>query len=114
MRIEVTPSAAAKLAEHMPQGSESFIKIVYDTEGCGCAVSGVPQLWRMDEAEPTDAGVACELPVRFVIDPRQEVFFEERLKLDYSPANNGFILKSDSQIYHHALSITDKRRPGRA
>lgn len=114
MRIEVTPAAAAKLAEVVPPGSDGLLKIVYDTEGCGCAVSGVPQLWLVDQSGPADASVDCELPVRFRIDPRQEVFFEERLTLDYNRESRGFILKSDSQIYHHSLSITDKRGTGRA
>jgi uncharacterized protein YqkB len=105
MRIEWTPAARDWYATHNTDPRP--LKLVYDIEGCGCAVDGVVRLWRVAETEPED-GTACEFPAVILYNGRQAVFFEDRLILDVQERAGTFILKSDNQIYATGLFIEDK------
>lgn len=107
VQIDPTPAALEQLAKRYP-ASQAALRLVYDIEGCGCAVDGVVQLWAVSDRRPEDAA-AYDGPVTIVYDPRQAVFFEERIKLDYDADKHGFTLTSNSQIYHSDLSIVDRR-----
>lgn len=105
MQIELTPSARNRLSE-LAAGNHP-LKLAYDTEGCGCAVNGVARLWKVAAADPSDE-VACREPVTILYDRRQEIFFEDRLSLDFRENTGTFTLKSDNQIYATGLSIEDR------
>lgn len=107
VRIHLTERAAAKI--HDVTDEQTAVQLVYDAEGCGCAVSGVPQLWVIDldkEHELEQAG--DDMPL--YIDPNQTVFFEPDMKLDFNQQNGLFRLASDQQIYHHALPLINKTK----
>ena len=107
MKMQLTSTAQRRLAEYAPAAGDRF-RLVYDAEGCGCAVDGVAQLWLVDVPGPQDK--FCEnSPIPLLYDTRTEIFFEDRLKLDYRINQKAFVLSSDSQIYHHGMSIIDKR-----
>ncbi|SEM82597.1 iron-sulfur cluster biosynthesis family protein [Paenibacillus sp. OV219] len=97
MHITFTPSAAAKLEPIMQDGTK-HLKLLYDTEGCGCVVSGVPAL-QVIEAPLADDKLGEGTPYSVWYEPRYEVFFEPKLKVDFNEDRNAFSLKSDSQIY---------------
>ncbi len=84
------------------------LKLVYDAEGCGCALDGIAQLWIVDgrgkDDKPADASA---FPVWY--EPRHEIFFEDRLRIDYDMAKKSLVLKSDNQIYNARMSLVDKR-----
>ncbi len=42
-------------------------------------------------------------------DRRQEVFFEDKLKLDYSTERGGFRLAGPGQIYMSGMPLVDRR-----
>lgn len=107
MRIHFTEAAIAELNKKMTDSSD-ILKLVYDTDGCGCAVSGVVQLWLVRSLQDGDVQ-ADAAPFRIVYEQRQEVFFEEELKLNYHPDTFAFRLSSRQQIYNHAMSLIDKR-----
>jgi peptidyl-tRNA hydrolase len=50
MYIEWTETAAEKIASKV-QGQEGYLQLKYDTDGCGCVVSGVTALWWVNEPE---------------------------------------------------------------
>jgi len=50
MYIEWTETAAGKIAGKV-QGQEGYLQLKYDTDGCGCVVSGVTALWWVNEPE---------------------------------------------------------------
>ena len=106
MQIELTDAAFRHLANRC-NSEHRIVKLAYDTEGCGCAVNGVVQLWEVGEILPNDR-VALTEPVTLIYDQRQEVFFEDKLKLDYNTSSLTFSLKSDNQIYHPSLCLLDK------
>ncbi|OUM96711.1 MAG: hypothetical protein A9Z00_03780 [Thermobacillus sp. ZCTH02-B1] len=103
MRVDVTPEAAALLSA-MP-GVGRRLRLVYDTEGCGCAVNGVPALLAVDGPEPGDMEAETDGPFAIGYDPRHEVFFEDRLVIDRAPDGEGLVLRGEGQIYTPHLRI---------
>lgn len=103
MHFTFTSPAAAKLEPYMQDGSK-HLKLLYDTEGCGCVVSGVPTLQVID-APLADDKLGEGAPYSVWYEPRYEVFFEPKLKIDYNEERNAFSLKSDSQIYTANLRL---------
>ncbi|ASS65242.1 MULTISPECIES: iron-sulfur cluster biosynthesis family protein [unclassified Paenibacillus] len=101
MRITFKTAAVEALKPYLEDG-KGILKLVYDTEGCGCVVSGVSALHIVAQASPGDV-IGEGDPFPFLYEERYEVFFEPELKLDYNPARQAFILASDSQIYSHDL-----------
>ena len=109
MRIEITEDARQRLMRFMNEKKARF-QLVYDAEGCGCAVSGVPALWLIDPQADSDLVNASddELPIYY--EKRHAVFFEPEMKLSYNGAQNGYKLSSDNQIYHFAMTVMDRRQ----
>ncbi|QJC51983.1 iron-sulfur cluster biosynthesis family protein [Paenibacillus albicereus] len=101
MRITFRPEAADKLRPYVGDG-QATLKLVYDTEGCGCVVNGVSALYVVQEPAAGDVQGEGD-PYPFLYEGRYEVFFEPELKLGYSRERDAFILSSDSQIYNHDL-----------
>lgn len=101
MRISFSRDAADKLQPFVGDG-QAMLKLVYDTEGCGCVVNGVSALYVVHE--PAQGDVMGEGdPYPFLYEERYEVFFEPELRIAYSKDRNAFSLASDSQIYHHDM-----------
>lgn len=115
MYIHVTETAASELMKYAVS-PEDRIRLVYDSEGCGCAVSGVASLWidRQEEPDEARADSNAALPLYFF--RRQEVFFDDRMRLDYSPERRAYRLSSDGQIYGSGILVSDRRavRPASA
>jgi uncharacterized protein YqkB len=106
MTITPTQEAIDKLLHLFPTDPLT-LKVVYDTEGCGCAVNGVVQLWRTDGITDGDV-IGYDQAIRIVYAARQEVFFEDQLTLGYNKTDRAFGLKSKNQIYHPSLPIINK------
>jgi uncharacterized protein YqkB len=112
MNIQV--SAAAVSAIKRKSGSESpVLRLLYDNEGCGCAVNGVPLLAIVAQAEAHDEAAqvtgASASDVHIYFQPLHAIYFEERMNLDYSDARAAFRLSSDGQIYSSDLRVRDFR-----
>lgn len=110
MHIELTEAAARRLSEYALAPGDRF-RLVYDADGCGCAVSGIAALWLLADAyepdeKPAGTNVAS-LPFTYLA--RQEVFFDERLRLDYAADRRAFRLSSDGQIYGNGIVVNDRR-----
>jgi len=114
MYIYLTDAAAQWLASY-PLASGDRFRLVYDAEGCGCAVSGVASLWLTNAAENDELRAESNVesvPLYYL--KRHEVFFEDRLRLDYNPERRAFRLSSDGQIYGNGIDVTDRRAAPRA
>lgn len=109
MIIELTADAERKLKEKIG-GSPSRVRLVYDTEGCGCAVNGIPGLQIIDELDHDDIDLSSGGSVSFVINERQAVFFEDSLKLDVHPGLSSFRLDSSNQTYGTNIQLVDTRQ----
>lgn len=103
MNIQFTPAAAEAIRPELAGGLRR-LKLLYDTEGCGCVVSGVPALQFVDRPGPDDREGEGD-PFPFLYEPRHEVFFEPKMKIDYDAERGAFVLKSDGQIYTNHLRL---------
>lgn len=108
MNIKLTPEAKRTLKESLGN-RPGTVRLIYDTEGCGCAVNGVPGLQIVDAPSHEDAGVATDGSVAMVIRRKHEVFFEEQLKLDVQPGTATYRLTSRNQTYGTHIRVADAR-----
>ena len=98
MQFRLTKAASQLLHKLMGDNPKGYLKLLFDAEGCGCSLEGVPLLSIIQQLEPND--VIAELtegsepsPWPIIYEQRHEVFFEEQLTLDYNPQfQNTFIL----------------------
>ncbi|GGG88873.1 iron-sulfur cluster biosynthesis family protein [Paenibacillus radicis (ex Gao et al. 2016)] len=97
MHISFTPAAVDFLTPYIADGSRQ-LKLLHDTEGCGCVMSGVPALQLVKESTVDDK-LAEGDPLPFLFEPRHEVFFEPQMRIDYNADRDSLSLKSDNQIY---------------
>lgn len=107
MRITLTKAAMEQL-QRTTNGRKGAFRLVYDTDGCGCAVNGVPAIWYVDAPEVDDVAIGSDGPAGFWVDAKQAIFFEDALKLDYRPESGGLRLYSDNQIYNASIRVLDR------
>ncbi|TDQ41616.1 iron-sulfur cluster biosynthesis family protein [Aureibacillus halotolerans] len=104
MKLNMSKATEAKVT-NMLTSSQNVLRLVYDSEGCGCAVSGVPTLY---EANAKDVGseqrADCPLPV-YYWPPHQVFFGDEALTLKANETNNTFTLRNDSEILNARLTV---------
>ncbi|GAA0135320.1 iron-sulfur cluster biosynthesis family protein [Paenibacillus sp. YSY-4.3] len=85
------------------------LRLVYDMEGCGCGMSGIPGLELVSEPGPHDIKVDCDsYPIW--IDRQQAVFFEEKLFLQGDQSSRTFRLDGVSQLYKANMRLVDRRQ----
>ncbi|MFF2448704.1 iron-sulfur cluster biosynthesis family protein [Neobacillus sp. NPDC058068] len=108
MEITITEAAAKKINERT-KGQEGYLKLKYDTDGCGCAVNGVVALWFVPEVEEDE--IAIETNDKTVyLEKSKMVFFDEQMKIDFSQTTNCFQLKSPQQILNGHMSLIIKEK----
>lgn len=114
--IVVTPVAAEALRRKLdgPSGEAGYVKLIYDTDGCGCAVNGVPALWLVKERSAFDEELPNNASLPMLIDRHQTVFYEERMKLDAGAVPGSFVLSSPQQIYSTHVVCSDRRQASEA
>ncbi|MDZ5712078.1 iron-sulfur cluster biosynthesis family protein [Jeotgalibacillus haloalkalitolerans] len=103
MKIEITKTAAEKIAEKIPAES-GYLKLKYDTEGTGCVLNGVPILWYVEKAEEEDQLIETnDRPI--LVETSKKVFYDKVLKIDYSESARTFQLKSPGQMINGRMSF---------
>lgn len=108
MEITVTEKAMEKI-EGKIGAAKGFLKLKYDTEGCGCVVSGVAALWLVEELDEDDREVKTNARPIYV-EKSKEIYLEEELKIDFSETANCFQLKSPNQYLNPRMSLLDMTR----
>lgn len=106
MEITITDIAAKKIEEKTGE-QKGFLKLKYDTEGCGCVVSGVTALWLVNEIDEDDRAIETTIGSIYV-EKSKEVFLNENLKIDFSSSSNSFQLKSPNEILNPRMSFVNK------
>ena len=77
VNIQLTRQAELKLKDKLGD-KPGAIRLIYDTEGCGCAVNGVPSLRIVDEPTTEDIAVETGSTVPFIVNRKQAVFSKRR------------------------------------
>lgn len=107
MQLHCTDRATEEISAQL--GPTDQLKLAYEMEGCGCVMSGVAQLWIINNPSEFDQSTSGN-PFSILYDTRHAVFFEEVLKLDYQPDQRAFVLKSDNQIYNTHITMINKNK----
>ena len=106
MQLTITEAAARRIAEKT-EGKKGYLKLKYDTEGCGCAVNGVAALWFVPELEQYDMALNTDGGTIYIEEAKM-IFFDEEMKIDFSSSTNCFQLKSPQQILNGHMSLMIK------
>ncbi|MBM7648062.1 uncharacterized protein YqkB [Bacillus ectoiniformans] len=105
MKIAFKPEAAKAIKEKM-EGGSYYVKLHYDTEGCGCGVNGLPVIWLVKEKESEDMVVETnEFPV--VVEKSALIYFDEPLTIDVSGPGM-FRLSSPNEILNARMPVVKK------
>jgi uncharacterized protein YqkB len=108
MEIMITKVAAEKISGKI-NGKSGYLKLIYDTEGCGCSVDGIAALRLSPKLNEDDLLIETnDRPV--YIEETKTIFFAEKMTIDFSPSLNCFMLKSPQEILngHMSFVITPK------
>ncbi|PFA63900.1 heme biosynthesis protein HemY [Bacillus sp. AFS015802] len=104
MKIQLTNEATRKIQDKIGT-QKGHLKLKYDTEGCGCVVSGIPTLWFVHHpVEGEDIKIETNTLSIFV-EKSKMVFLDEELKIDFSSQSNTFQLKSSGQIINGRMNF---------
>ncbi|MFC4324083.1 iron-sulfur cluster biosynthesis family protein [Litchfieldia salsa] len=107
MEFTFTEEAITRL-NHKKINNELLLKVKYETEGCGCVVSGVPTLWIVDHQEEDEERFETNFcPV--LVEKSKKVFYDEQLKIDYVESANCYLLRSPNQILNPRMMLIEKR-----
>ncbi|MGE7779818.1 iron-sulfur cluster biosynthesis family protein [Peribacillus sp. NPDC097264] len=106
MYIVWTDRAAEKLSDKI-QGKEGHLQLKYDTDGCGCVVSGVTALWLVDELEEDNQKVETN-GVPLYVEKSKMIFLDDIMTIDFVVEANCFQLKSPNQILNPRMSYFNK------
>lgn len=86
--------------------SARIFQALYDTVGCGC--DGINVLLIVSEVEQGDSRIETNsLP--FIVSRQQEIFYEDKMRLDAEERFSSYKLVSDSQIYGNNIMVRDMR-----
>ncbi len=105
MNIHFSERAAQRL-QQLAQSEQPKLQLMYDNEGCGCAVNGVPLLAIVEKAAEQYATAEVSpdcLSVYYF--PQHAIYFENEMRIDYNPDTNALKLSSAQQIYTHDLRV---------
>ncbi|WP_110111231.1 iron-sulfur cluster biosynthesis family protein [Bacillus sp. CGMCC 1.16541] len=104
MNITFTEQAIKKINERFPEKKDELLKLKYDTDGCGCVVSGITALWVVNEADEGDVTIETNFrPV--LVEKNKQVFLDENMTVDYVESVNAFMLKCPSQILNPRMAL---------
>ncbi|MGD6795346.1 iron-sulfur cluster biosynthesis family protein [Metabacillus indicus] len=107
MEIKWTDRAMKKIEGSVQAHSDKQVKLKYDTDGCGCVVSGVTALWLVDEKDGDDVLVETNAyPV--LVEKSKMVFLDEKMTIDFNETANSYMLTCPSQILNPRMSLTVK------
>ncbi|WP_188692497.1 iron-sulfur cluster biosynthesis family protein [Pullulanibacillus camelliae] len=106
MNITITDRANQAL-EELNTVENSLLKLKYETEGCGCVVSGVNELWVVTAPDVDDIFIETNgTPI--LVERSKRVFLDEALTVDYSDVTQMFMLKSPNQILNPRMRLLNK------
>ncbi len=107
MHIQFTTEAIGKLQEKLKENQSRYVKLKYDTDGCGCVMSGVTALWLVEEVESDDVKVETN-DIPLYVERTKMVFLDEELTISFNASANCYMLKSPSQILNPRMSLLVK------
>ncbi|OIJ16108.1 hypothetical protein BKP35_03760 [Anaerobacillus arseniciselenatis] len=101
MEILFTEAAHNYINEYLK--CEGALLLFYDTDGCGCAVNGVPVLFitSQKDVEMLEQIKTNGIPIYMY--KKHTVFFDDQLNIDY--VNGRLKLFSKNQVFVHKMAF---------
>lgn len=105
MKIFITSEAEKQIKQKI-KANHSIVTLKYETEGCGCAVSGIPtlELISQQHVNEDDYVKVTTNTLDLYIEKTKIVFFDDEMKIDYLPEKQTFRLSSPSEILNGRMS----------
>ncbi|TCK07842.1 UNVERIFIED_ORG: uncharacterized protein YqkB [Anoxybacillus amylolyticus] len=103
--ITFTDAAKRALASIVAESGRQ-LKLMFDTDGCGCLVDGVPALWLVDKADDDDLAVETNF-VPVLVERSRLIFFDEAMTIDVKPGTTVFQLKSPGQTLNGHMPLVE-------
>ena len=103
MEIRWTDAALEKINGKLPN-QEGVFCLKYETEGCGCIVSGVTNLYFVKDTSPEEVKWETNAYPVF-LNKYHEIFLDDKLIIDYSSTTNSFQLKSPNQYLNPMMNV---------
>ncbi|MDQ0254402.1 uncharacterized protein YqkB [Evansella vedderi] len=111
MNIRLTESAQHVLNTRSSKIEDNILFIKYDTEGCGCVVSGVSKLLEIEAIdEKLELVETSPCTYKVAYEKQYEWAYDENLIIDFNSASNTFMLKSPNQILNPRMSFTPLKK----
>jgi len=107
MNVTITDQANVAL-ENLQIDEALFLKLKYETEGCGCVMSGVHELWCVVAPEEDDVLITTNNGKSILVEQSKQIFLDEVLAIDYSDVTQLFMLKSPNQIFNPRMRFLNK------
>ncbi|MGD6815644.1 iron-sulfur cluster biosynthesis family protein [Metabacillus sp. 84] len=107
MKVTFTEKAIERIEPSLTENPEAYLKLKYDTEGCGCVVSGVAALWLVKETDEDDLKIETNFQPVY-LEKTKMVFLDENMTVDFLESANTFALKSPSQMLNPRMSLVVK------
>lgn len=105
MKLTFTKESFEKINMVQKQNNEEVLVLFYDTDGCGCAVNGVPVFLIKNRAEinPNLVKVEVNNSLDIFIYKKHIIFFGEEMTIVLK--ENNLVLKNKNEIFTHDLRI---------
>ncbi|MDL4840726.1 iron-sulfur cluster biosynthesis family protein [Aquibacillus rhizosphaerae] len=105
MKLTLTSSAIEKINE-LNKANHNYIWLYYDTDDCGCGVSGMPSVRLTNSTDDAFESVENDNgEYEVIIHKQQAVFFANQLTLDH--LGNSFRLSSPEGILNPIIPDND-------
>ncbi|WP_096188407.1 iron-sulfur cluster biosynthesis family protein [Evansella halocellulosilytica] len=105
MNVQITSKAIAELRKRSTDLTSNVLLIKYDTDGCGCVVSGVSKLLEIENSGAYES-VPCEPnTVRVAIEGQYKWAYDKQIMIDYSDTAKMFQLKSPNQMLNPRMTF---------
>lgn len=96
MKILWDDVAKQKL-ESLTDGKDGFVKLIYDSEDCGCGDDGVTTLWYISEPEGNEDVIDTNIG-KMLVDKDKTIYMAEDMKIVWVEDYNSFRLTTSNGI----------------
>ena len=103
MNITWTDEAAEKLKE-ITGGKNGYVKLIIDTEDCGCSDDGEASLWFIAEPEGNEEEFISNIGP-FLVDADKVKYLEDPMKIQWVADFNSFRLTTPNGILHPFVKL---------
>ncbi|WP_019241773.1 MULTISPECIES: iron-sulfur cluster biosynthesis family protein [Bacillus] len=88
---------AKKRLDALIDGKEGYVKLIYDSEDCGCGDDEITTLWYIGEPEGNEEWIESNIG-KMLVDRDKTVYLEDEMEIAWVKDYNCFRLKNSNGI----------------